>query len=95
VGDGDKLGSMKDDQIDDLKQFIKVTVSQSEARLESRLGGRIDSVEGRLGSVENRLESLEQKMDDGFAGIAEAIEFINDQAAVTDRRLTKLEQKAA
>lgn len=68
-------------QLDDLKQFITATVSQSEARLEERLGGRIDR--------------LEQKMDDGFAGIAEAIEQIHDHNAETDRRLTKLEQRHA
>jgi len=68
---------MDENQLDDLKQFITATVSQTETRLVGRL------------------ENLEQKVDDGFAGIGEAIEQINEQHAGTERRLTKLEQQVA
>jgi len=94
---------MNTDQLDDLKQFITATVSQAEAQLEERLGGRIDSVETGLVKLETKMDDgfarLETKMDDGFAGIGEAIEQIHarvdtneDDIAKHDKRLTKLEQ---
>jgi hypothetical protein len=83
---------MNDDQFDDLKQFIEATVSQSETRIKDELGERIDGVEQRLGN-------LEKKVDDGFAGVADAIETINqrldDHETECNERLTKLEQQAA
>lgn len=80
---------MNDDQLDDLKQYIAATVSQTEQRLGGRIGGvesrldgvesRLDGVESRLGGVESRLDRLETKVDDGFAGVGEAIELINNR----------------
>lgn len=88
---------MNTDQLDDLKQFITATVSQSEARLEERLGGRIDSLEQK---VDDGFVRLEAKMDDGFAGIGDAIEAIHlriddNETSIDkhDKRLTKLEQQ--
>lgn len=79
---------MNDDQLDDLKQFISATVSQTE----QRLGEQIDG-------VDQRLDRLEQEVDNGFAGVGEAIDAIYDSINThengTDIRLTKLEQKAA
>ena len=57
--------------VEDLKQFIVATVSQSEARLESRL------------------ERLERKVDNGFAGVAEAIETIHELIDDLDAKITK------
>jgi tetrahydromethanopterin S-methyltransferase subunit G len=89
---------MNDDQLDDLKQFITATVSQTEARL----GGRIGRVEARIDKVADRLTNMEQKMDDGFAAVAEAIDTIHTRLDEHDKtykahnqRLTKLEQQAA
>jgi len=70
---------MDEDQLADLKQFIAATVSQATADMPTK---------------EDFLH-LEQKMDDGFAGIGEAIERINDEHTVIDQRLTKLEQQTA
>ena len=90
---------MNDDQFDDLKQFIEATVSQSETRIKDELGERIDGVEQRLDGVEHRLGNLEKKVDDGFAGVADAIETINqhldDHETECNERLTKLERQAA
>lgn len=70
---------MKDDQLDDLKQFIEVTVSQSEQR------------------VKTEISELREEMNDGFAGVGEAIEeihkIIEDNKTEVDQRLNKLEQQ--
>jgi tetrahydromethanopterin S-methyltransferase subunit G len=76
---------MSDHQLEDLKQFIAAMISQSEVRLETRLTKRIDN--------------LEQKVDDGFAGVGEALDEINTRLdkrdAEVDGRLSKLEVQAA
>jgi hypothetical protein len=72
---------MNDTQIDDLKQFITATVSQTESRLESRLGGKIDR--------------LEKKVDDGFAAIGDIITDLQDQHDNHEKRLTTLEPHPA
>ena len=70
---------------DDLKDFVYVTVGQTETRLTQRM----DQVEQRL----------EDKLDDGFAGVGEALSTFMDQDAedkkLIDKRLTTLEQKPA
>jgi hypothetical protein len=68
---------MKDEQLDDLKQFIEATVSQTEARLTQKI------------------DALEQKMDDGFAGVGDAIEEIHKVTGDHEVRITGLEQQAA
>jgi len=91
---------MTNDQFDDLKQFITATVSQSEARLEARLKEEIHQSVAQL--EENfyvKIAQLEAKVDDGFAGIGEAIEqlhhIIDERDAAVERRLVRLEQRAA
>ncbi|HSH17906.1 MAG TPA: hypothetical protein VK978_00835 [Candidatus Saccharimonadales bacterium] len=82
---------MTDEQIDDLKQFIAVTVGQTESRLEGRidhLEGRMDGIEGRMDSLDEKLEAVSQEMHDGFAGIAEIIDYLNKHL---DERLTRLQ----
>ncbi len=64
---------MDGDQLDDLKQFITATVSQTEQRLSSEIG-------------ELRLE-----VRDGFAGVSEAVEGINQHQTEQDTRLSTLE----
>lgn len=89
---------MNDDQMDDLKQFIAATVSQTEARL----GGRIDGVETKVGSLETKVDRLEVKVDslrhemlDGFAGVAGVVDPANDQLEDHEKRITSLEHQTA
>jgi hypothetical protein len=79
---------MNDDQINDLKQFIAATVSQATSDLKTDVAGLKQSV-----------QKIEQKIDDGFAGIGEAIDethkHVDQQFSIVDARLTKLECQAA
>ena len=79
---------MDEGQLDDLKQFITATVSQTEKRLEMKIS-----------DVRSELAELRNEMSGGFSGVGEAIESIHDQSTErdieVDRRLTKLEQQAA
>jgi hypothetical protein len=80
--------SMNDDQLDDLKQFIDSRISQTEARLTQR----IDGLELKIDNHDKRFDELEAKVDDGFAGIGEALDVAHKD---TDERLTRLEQQPA
>ncbi len=98
---------MSNDQLDDLKQFISASVSQSEERLKVELKEEISTTisqsEGRLRQEINQgLQAVRQEIADGFLGVGEAIEAIHQQLeaqqtqqAATDTRLTKLEQQIA
>lgn len=100
---------MNDEALADLKQFITTIVSRQLApvferldRIDGRLNGidgRLDGIDGRLDRIDGRLDRLEQKVDDGFAGVGEAIQTIHDQMAAdkaqVDTRLTALETKTA
>lgn len=70
-----------DEKFDDLKQFVAVTVSQSEQRIKADLKQDIQTLRG--------------EMHDGFAGIGDAIELIHEELSNHDKRLTKLEKQAA
>ncbi|HKU18891.1 MAG TPA: hypothetical protein VJP80_06495 [Candidatus Saccharimonadales bacterium] len=79
---------MDENQFDDLKQFIVATASQTEKRLETK--------------IETMINDLRGEMLDGFAGVGEAIEHINNRLDERDtrfktcnKRLTKLERQAA
>ena len=76
---------MDDNQLDDLKQFIEATVSQSEQRVKTEL--------------KDEIATVRTEMTDGFAGVAEAIEaihkIIDKNHTEVDQQLTKLEQKTA
>lgn len=76
---------MQDDQLDDLKQFIDSTIGQSEARIKADLSKDLGM----------QIQALEKKVDDGFAGVAEAIDSIHDVLANHEGRLTVIEQRAA
>lgn len=82
---------MDEDTVTDLKQFIAATITQQTSDIKEDIAGIKDDI-GRL----------EQKVDDGFAGVGEAIEGINqrfeeqdDKNKVVERRLTKFEQQTA
>lgn len=74
--------------MDNLKQLIAATVSQTEVRLE-----------GRLANLDGKIEMLHLEMQEGFAGVSEAIEDTQSrydaQHANLDKRVAKLEAKAA
>ena len=70
---------MNEDQLNDLKQFISVTVSQATAGM----------------ATKEDIDNLRLEVQDGFAGVSEAIEQVNEQHTELDLRLTKLEQQAA
>lgn len=75
---------MSDAQINDLKEFISVTVS-----------GAVSGLEDRLERLEQKLELLRTDMNDGFAAIADAISSLNDSVEDHERRITLLEQRIA
>lgn len=68
---------MKDEQMDDLKQFIDSKISQSEQVLRDEISG-----------VDNKIEELRHEVQDGFAGVGEAIEEIHK---ILDTKVTKPE----
>ncbi len=79
---------MSTDQLEDLKHFIDTRISQSEASFDEKLGSlRLDMSKGFV--------SVRKEMNDGFAGIADAIEEINNRMDRTDasvnQRLISLE----
>ncbi len=79
---------MNDEQLDDLKQFIAATISQTEKKLETDIA-----------DVRSEMTELRSEMADGFSGVGEAIDSIHNQSSErdveVDKRLTKLEHKAA
>lgn len=83
---------MNNDQLDDLKQFISASISQSEGRLRHEFVTVIADLEGRL----------RQEMADGFLAVGEAIAEIHqqletqqEQYKAVDKRLTRLERRMA
>jgi hypothetical protein len=87
---------MNDQQLEDLKQFIDSRISESQTSLESKIDSRISESQT---SLESKIEDLRLEMNDGFAGVAEAIEVINerldDRDKKVERRFIRLEQQAA
>lgn len=68
---------MKDEQLDDLKQFIASQTSQSESR------------------IDKKIDNLQKIMEDGFAGVGEAIERNNSQLDDHESRINALEAQSA
>lgn len=77
---------MDDQQFDDLKQLIASVVSQSESWLRKDLPTK--------GEMNAGFDRLEKKIDDGFAGVGDALESIHAQLDAHEVRLTNLEQAA-
>ena len=94
---------MNNDQLDDLKQFILASISQSEGRLRHEFVTAISESEGRLrGEMSQGFQTIRNEMSDGFLAVGEAIEEIHQQLEAhnakfeeVDKRLTKLEQRMA
>ena len=57
---------MKDKQVTELKQFFAYQLSQTEKRLERKIFAHVDS----------EIQTLHKEMQDGFAGVGDAIEGI-------------------
>jgi hypothetical protein len=79
---------------DDLKQFITGTVAQSERRIKEEVTSELTK------KIEGEVKNLHTEMRDGFAGVADALEEINErldkhdtQDARTKKRPTRLERK--
>ena len=90
---------MTDDQLDDLKLFIDTRLSQTETTLRSEMDAMKAELTGRMGTMESGIQQLSDRMDNGFTGIGEIIEQINDRMDATEKatnkRLATLEQQAA
>lgn len=93
--------STLDDKFDDLKQFLTVSLSQTEARLSERvdqLEEKVDRLDhdlnSKIDSLDSKVDSLAMQMQDGFAGIADIVEDHNKQLDNHRQRITKLKQQA-
>jgi phage-related minor tail protein len=86
---------MNDYQLDDLKQFIASTVSQTEQKLQTQ----ISEIKEEIFEVKNNMLQIKDDLANGFEGIGEAIEQFHQQAETqeieVDKRFTKLEQQIA
>lgn len=86
---------MDEDQLNDLKQFIAATVSQATANMATKEDIADMATKSDIVNLENKIEDLRLEMHDGFAGVSEAIEQINEQFTELDQHVTKLEQQTA
>jgi hypothetical protein len=84
--------------LDDLKQFVAATVSQSEQRIRAEMATKDDfaEVEQRLARVEQRLTA---KVDEAQQNIGDAIQVLHDEIDTQfkdhDKRIHRLEHKVA
>lgn len=76
---------MNEDQLNDLKQLLDATLSQTEARLKEFIKETVSTSAARL----------IQRMDDGFGGAGQAVVVTQDDLDKLDQRVTKLEQQIA
>ncbi len=83
---------MNDQQLDDLKQFITATVSQSEAQLDGKIDGLRIELSGEINGLRGELIDLRGEMHEGFAGVGDALDALSSDF---DARLTRLEKTAA
>jgi len=90
---------MNNDQLDDLKQFIAASVSQSEERLRGEMNQGFRAVRQEMAEG---FQAVRQEMADGFLAVGEATDEIHKQLdeqhkinATVDKRLTRLEQQRA
>ncbi len=84
---------------------LKVDVSSLKADVSSlktdvsSLKTDVSGLKADVSGLKQSVQRIEQKVDDGFAGIGDAIEethrHVDTQFSVVDVRLTKLEQQAA
>lgn len=93
---------MKDDQVDDLKQFISTTITQQisqvmseqiEVILDEKLAEQTAQIDEKFSALDQKLTS---KIDDLSAFVGEALDASNETNAIQlkdhESRITKLEQ---
>lgn len=76
---------MNEEQLNDLKQLLDATSSQTETRLKEFIKETLSASEARL----------IQRMDAGFGGAGQAVIVTQDDLDKLDQRVTKLEQQLA
>lgn len=95
---------MPDEQLNDLKQFFRAEVMQSEARIKAELTAKITSdlnasLGGQINELRHELRAeigkLRQEMREGFASIGDIDSSSNDQLDNHETHITILESKAA
>jgi len=94
---------MNDDQIDDLKQYLAVTISQATADMATKSDLAVMATKSDLAVLKSDLVALQTHVDSRFDeildSIAESLSVANDsvdeQLSAHDLRITKLEQRAA
>jgi hypothetical protein len=83
---------MNKHELEDLKQFITGRFDEIDKRFD-KMDQKIDNLDK---SLSYRITRLEKKVDDGFAGVGEALTQMNDEHDkahnVINRRLLLLEQ---
>jgi archaellum component FlaC len=96
---------MDKDTLDDLKQFITATVSQQTDRLEKRLDkmdSRLDNMDDRFDKIDDRFDKIDDRFDENDEKLNEILDVlghnqvqVDDTLAGHERRIVKLERKAA
>ena len=85
---------MNDEVIEDLKQFITVTISQHISDLQSEVSQELADVRSDIRELDTKLS---KKIDDLSDSVGEAIQTSNDSADTQlkdfGQRIIKLEQK--
>jgi hypothetical protein len=81
-----------EEMIQDLKQFIAATVSQSEERISGNLKSVKTELEERISDLESKVDTIHDAVADTFSQTHEATD-----ATIQDheQRLRRLEQRAA
>lgn len=86
---------MDENVIIDLKQFIAGAVTQQTSDIQRGIHSMQQDIQG----MRQDIQRLDQKIDDGFSGVAEALEDMNTAAEMQykdfDKRLVRQEQKAS
>lgn len=100
---------MNEEVIQDLKQFIQATTSQSEQRMMERMDGmdkRFEQIDRRFDHIDRRFEQVDQRFEDIVDGMNQQTETIIDHfdkastsssARIDDHeeRISRLERHAA
>lgn len=84
---------MTDEQLDDLKDFWRATLSQSEARIKTEITSEL--IASLTASLGGPIDELRHEMREGFASVGDAIASIHDRLDDHELRLATSEHKAA
>jgi flagellar capping protein FliD len=88
--------------LQDLKQFVAATVSQSAADIKSDMNKRFEAVDNRFGSIDRRFDAMDKRFDDVYQRFDDIDDQLNEiQNAVGtelqdhEKRLRRFEARAA